>query len=54
MSMALQFNKDYTDRCFGFENIKLKWLGLLEGLLQKYPTVESRQAKTVPDFVYRI
>ena len=47
-------NKEYADRRFGFENIRQKWIVLLEGLLKQYPNPESRMVKTNPDFVYRI
>jgi len=48
----LKFNKAYVDSRYNIEFIKNKWNLLLRGLLEEYPTVESRKFAE-PMFVYR-
>lgn len=48
----INFGKIYVDARFGIDRIKSQWEGMLKGLLDKYPTVESRQIPS-QQFVYK-
>lgn len=38
----VRFGKVYVDSRYGLERIKAQWEAMLSGLLEKYPTIESR------------
>ena len=48
----INFGKIYVDARFGIDRIKAQWEGMLKGLLEKYPTVESRRIPS-KQFVYK-
>lgn len=49
----LSLIKAYADTRFNWTNISTQWKSMLEGLLQQYPTVESRSyKKPIPYFHY--
>lgn len=48
----INFGKIYVDARFGLDRIKSQWEGMLTGLLEKYPTVESRAIPS-QQFVYK-
>lgn len=47
----ITFGKIYVDARFSLDRIKSQWEGMLTGLLEKYPTVESRAIPS-QQFVY--
>lgn len=47
----INFGKIYVDARFGLDRIKSQWEGMLNKLLEKYPTVESRAIPS-QQFVY--
>jgi len=50
--LYLNFVKQYADIRFNAHKIASQWNDLLEGLLQKYPTPESRKIETSKVFYY--
>ena len=48
----VRFNKVFVDSRYNITRIKNQWELMLNNLLEKYPTVESRE-KPKPQFVYR-
>lgn len=46
MDSHLQFSKIYADNRFDVANIVPRWEAMLRGLLQEYPTIESRKFPT--------
>ncbi len=48
----VRFNKVYVDSRYNLDRIKRQWEGMLNELLKKYPTEESRQFPK-PQFVYK-
>lgn len=49
----IKFNKVFVDSRYNIERVKNQWELMLKELLQKYPTVESRAIKKMPDMVYK-